>query len=265
MYKRQLKEWGWSGARALKSRADGVGHSTWLISAVGQPPARTVVLGGCILANIKDAVRTEPGKGRKSKQRTEAENTRPATRTKPVAPTQVARRRPGTDPRTWAQVAAGVPAAPVDTSGRTKLWEEAHAKMEARIKNMEARLDAKAAQLEKRMDEEQQHRTEDRSKLDLILAHLQRPACSAAATQAPAVQAASSEPAKKKRKASVHSRERAEEWTTVTMGTEEDKTAALRDGAQEKRGVGRHRKTTASKPRVETTARKRYQRRGNRH
>ena len=133
------------------------------------------------------------------------------------------------------------------------------------MKNMEARLDAKAAQLEKRMDEGQQHRAEDRSKLDLILAHLQRSAGSAAATQAPAVQAACSGPAKKKRKASVHSRERADEWTTVTMGTEEDKTAALRDGAQEKRGVERPRKTTAPKPRVKTTARKRNQRRGNRH
>ena len=133
------------------------------------------------------------------------------------------------------------------------------------MQNMEARLEARTAQLEKRMDQEQQHRAEERSKLDLILAHLQRSAGSAAATQAPAVQAACSEPAKKKLKASVHSRERADEWTTVQMGTEGDKAAALRDGTQEKRGVGRPRKTTESKHRVKTMARKRNQRRGNRH
>ena len=132
------------------------------------------------------------------------------------------------------------------------------------MKNMEACLEAKTAQLEKRTGEEQQHRAEDRSKLDLILAHLQGAAGSAAATQAPALQAACSEPANKKRKASVHSREGADEWTTVPMGTEENKTAALRDSAQEKRG-GRPRITTASKPRVKTTARRRNHRRGNRH
>ena len=151
-----LSEWGWSGVRALKSRADGVGHSTWLVSAVGQPPARTVVLDGCIFAHIKDATRTHLGSKQKSKQQAEAKNKRPANPACPPRALQATHQATGTEARTWAQVVAGRAQPPPKARAQAHMQDDPKGKTEMQTIQMTARM----AELEKRLGKETTPRAE---------------------------------------------------------------------------------------------------------
>ena len=261
-----LSKWGWSGVRALKSRADGAGHSTWLVSSVGQPPARTVVLDGCIFAHIKDAARTQLGRGQKSKQKeAEAKNVRPASAAGAPRTLQASHQSTGAETRTWAQVVAGRTQLQPKARAQTHMQDDPKGKTQMQMQKMTARM----AELEKRLDRETSARAEQGAKIDAIFAFVQSVGTSPrpADTHAAATRARENEPTQKPKRSRRNSGE--DTWVTLPPreeGLPQDEQGMRSTNEQkEKTEWKKPRKTAASKSRTKAAARKRTQRRNGRN
>ena len=265
-----LEAWGWPGARTVRSRGDGAGMSSWVVGAVDQPPARSVVVGGSTIAHIKVAPPTRRAKHMSNAKQLLSAPAGPATPTRAAcSPPTATKRSTVSAHRTWAQVVAGDakprPKAPKPACEPDAQSRKADARIQQALASLEKKTEARLAAMEKRIDKEAAARADQTAKIDAIFAFVQNVGASprqASAHSAPS-SAREGEPSQKR---SRRDRRGSGEDLWVTLPEHEPalprrSSAEPEEGAQEGKAGNRGPRKTTPQSRAKTAPRKRAQKR----